>query len=319
MRSGISGLLVALLVLPVAGCSSSSKSSGSSPSSVQSCSFEPAISSASSLYTPALALGPDGKTLYVGIDGTTLRRYTRASTGQCKWTADTSFGKNGSMPWKYRSLAVDGAGNLWVVGAAMASPAEGGGLQKVWPKPGFACTTSDSAYLDGNLAVSQDGKVAYVGTGAKAQLGASSCTYSAWPGAPTTVHSGYEVVDPDGRVQLADTVIENGGLNVGLVEVLGPGGASQKVYGNAKDPSARDGICAVGGLAVCGSSICVVDANCRSIKKFSPDGALQATRAFGSADSGLADGMTCSASGGCLLALEGFGNQPTEILQLGGL
>lgn len=313
-------MVAAFVAATLGGCSSSSKAGGSSAASVKMCSFTPAIAAASAFSSPTLALSPDGKALYVGTDGTTLRRYTRDSTAQCKWTLDSSFGNGGSMPWKYQSLAVDRAGNLWVLGSPMATQAQGGGLQKVWPKPGFACTGSASAYLGGGLAVSPDGKLAYIGTAAKAQLGASSCTYAAWPAAPTTVQSGYEVVDPKGRVQLADTVVENGGLNVGLVEVLGPDGASQKVYGNTKDPSASDGICAVGGLAVCGSSMCVVDANCGTIKEFSPDGAYRSAHSFGSADSGLADGMTCSTSAGCLVVLSSVsGSQPATVVQLTGL
>lgn len=309
------------MLFAASGCGSASDTAGVSTLSPLACSFDPPIPDPGAntpgvFYTPQLALGSDGNVLYVGVDGSSILRYTRDASGGCAWTEDASFGTLGSLPQQVDDLQVDDGGHVWVVG--------GGSLQKIWPAPSMACGGGGAAFASGALAVSRDGSVGYVGTTVKAQLGASACSTGAWPAQPTTVNAGYEALDDAGRVHLADTVVDNTGFNIGRVEVLAPDGASVKVYGNASDPMAPDGLCSVDGIAACGASMCVVDANCRAIKRFSKDGALEARHDFGSSldASGLAAGLACSTSGACLLVLTGSGSggsEPLSIVEVDGL
>lgn len=199
-----------------------------------------------------------------------LRRYLDMGDEACVLTPDGAFGRGGVLTfpdppegWAPRSMAVDGAGHLYV-----SSPL-GGTYRLTGDHIDYHCDTV------GRVSISRDGASGFglFGTGParRIQFGETGCTQSEW--VPLEVPSILESISfvDDARVVVGGQDGREGPHTARLYDLEGH--PLEAAFGS-EDASAADRLCYTHAAFPCAAGLCVLDGNCRTILARGDDGTV---------------------------------------------
>jgi hypothetical protein len=208
-----------------------------------------------------VASAKDGVVYVLDNDGK-LRKYTASKAGECELTIDKGFGQGGILTLDadpkaadyFDTLAIDAKGDVYASGfIAKAKKISGGQVTELCKESGRLVidTKSGDAYLRSSKVDLADCKA----TPVKLDLGKDVSSFDLFP------------VGSDVAAVFQQKAEKKSIFKVGLFA-----GTKQKwVVGDAEGDGS---MCNVGTVSACGLGVCVVDANCRSLKVVDAGGKL---------------------------------------------
>ena len=212
------------------------------------------------------ALTATDKVVYVVDNNDAIRKYKVGPGPACTLTLDTGFGDKGVLKpaKKPRVIAADHKGTLYVVSDRKLWRESDGKLVDFCKADMFA-TDSIAFASDDSFALASG----FGGKWFRVELSADSCTKKPWAYQPKLEFSNADIIGD--KVYMTG---KNGGVRAkfSLMEFGLSGGKASKTFETGKKLGDKNLLCQSNGAVGCGKDICVVDANCRKMMVFSPDG-----------------------------------------------